>query len=83
MGRSYYRSVMKQGAEFPYRAHGGVAHRRREDAMRVQMCGSARLCRVGLHHLAQFHDASNAFHCIHKDRAEGAADDLARPNRVD
>eukprot|EP00959_Pyramimonas_sp_CCMP1952_P202320 4230858-Pyramimonas_sp.AAC.1 len=72
---------MQPRARFPYWAHGGISRRRREDAMLVQMNGPARLRREGIHHVTRYHDASNAFYCIHKSRAEEAADELADESR--
>eukprot|EP00959_Pyramimonas_sp_CCMP1952_P134803 2821034-Pyramimonas_sp.AAC.1 len=74
---------MDPNARFPYWAHGGISHRRREDAMLVQMCGSARLRRAGVHHVTRLRDASNAFYCVHKLKAGEAADELVSTERVD
>eukprot|EP00959_Pyramimonas_sp_CCMP1952_P346346 7253792-Pyramimonas_sp.AAC.1 len=54
LGRSYYRSIMDPKACFPYWAHGGISHRRREDATMVQMCVSARLRRAGVRHITRY-----------------------------
>eukprot|EP00959_Pyramimonas_sp_CCMP1952_P062771 1312459-Pyramimonas_sp.AAC.1 len=47
------------------------------------MRGPTRLRKDGIHHVTRFHDASNAFYCTHKSRAEEAADALALESRVD
>eukprot|EP00959_Pyramimonas_sp_CCMP1952_P187669 3924211-Pyramimonas_sp.AAC.1 len=74
---------MKKDQHYEYWAHGGISHRRREDAMLVQQCGSARLRRAGVAHIARYHDASNAFYCVHKDVVERAVSELAQEGKED
>eukprot|EP00959_Pyramimonas_sp_CCMP1952_P468909 9494029-Pyramimonas_sp.AAC.1 len=81
LGRSFYRSMMKNKLHFPYWAHGGISYRRREDAMLVQQCGAARLRGAGVSHITRFHDASNAFYCVKKEAVEQTIPELVQEGK--
>ncbi len=60
LGRSFFRGEMKTDVDYSDWAHGGVPHRRREEAMMVQMIGSDRPRRARVAHANRFHDGRNA-----------------------
>ena len=51
--------------------------------MLVQQCGSARLRRAGAAHITRYHDARNAFYCVHKDVVEQAIAELVQEGKED
>eukprot|EP00959_Pyramimonas_sp_CCMP1952_P303279 6346296-Pyramimonas_sp.AAC.1 len=52
--------------------HGGISHRRREAAIRVQLIASWRLMQLGVSHATVFYDQANAFGSI----SQQAVDDV-------